>query len=131
MISLFWLSNYYQEYSSISRLRLIHITASQANPSHFTVLVRSIPWSPEESYSETVRKFFSNYHASTYLSHQMIYRSGTVQKLLVCIYEYIILFNSFTIHHQFYFGSLDVFSNSCSLHAFMFIFSITIWVQTI
>lgn len=72
----------YFEYSSISRLRLIHITASQANPSHFTVLVRSIPWSPEESYSETVRKFFSNYHASTYLSHQMIYRSGTVQKLL-------------------------------------------------
>ncbi|KAL0558116.1 hypothetical protein IC582_006681 [Cucumis melo] len=72
----------YFEYSSISRLRLIHITGSQKNPSHFTVLVQSIPWSPEETYSETIRKFFSNYHASSYLSHQMIYRSGTVQKLL-------------------------------------------------
>ncbi|XP_038885521.1 CSC1-like protein RXW8 isoform X2 [Benincasa hispida] len=72
----------YFEYASISRLRLIHITGSQMNPSHFTVLVRSIPWSPEETYSETVRKFFTNYYASDYLSHQMIYRSSTVQKLM-------------------------------------------------
>lgn len=78
-------TNYWQEYLSISRMRLIYITRSQMNPAHFTVLVRSIPWSAEEPYSETVRKFFTNYHASGYLSHQMIYRSGTVQKLLVRI----------------------------------------------
>ncbi|XP_022131815.1 CSC1-like protein RXW8 isoform X2 [Momordica charantia] len=72
----------YFEYSSISRMRLIHITGSVMNPSHFTVLVRSIPWSAEESYSETVRKFFTNYHAAGYLSHQMIYRSGTIHKLM-------------------------------------------------
>ncbi|XP_023002591.1 CSC1-like protein RXW8 isoform X1 [Cucurbita maxima] len=72
----------YFEYLSISQMRLIYITGAQMNPTYFTVLVRSIPWSPDESYSETVRKFFTNYHESGYLSHQMIYRSGTVQKLL-------------------------------------------------
>lgn len=88
-------TNYLQEYLSISRMRLIYITGAQMNPTYFTVLVRSIPWSPDESYSETVRKFFTNYHESGYLSHQMIYRSGTVQKLLVRIYK--IFFNSFCI----------------------------------
>ncbi|KAG2390268.1 CSC1-like protein [Vigna angularis] len=48
---------------------------------HFTILVRSVPWSSEESYCETVKKFFSHYHSSAYLSHQMIYKSGKVQKL--------------------------------------------------
>lgn len=71
----------YLEYKSITNLRLLHIIGSPPNPSHFTILVRSIPWSSEQSYSETVKKFFSYYHASTYLSHQMIYKSGTVQKL--------------------------------------------------
>ncbi|KAK7383270.1 hypothetical protein VNO78_28944 [Psophocarpus tetragonolobus] len=71
----------YFEYKSITNLRLLHIIGSPPNPSHFTILVRSIPWSSEESYCETLKKFFSYYHASTYLSHQMIYKSGTVQKL--------------------------------------------------
>ncbi|KAG4382489.1 hypothetical protein AAZX31_14G090700 [Glycine max] len=71
----------YFEYKSITNLRLLHIIGSPPNPSHFTILVRSIPWSSEESYCETVKKFFSYYHASTYLSHQMIYKSGKVQKL--------------------------------------------------
>ncbi|XP_057424132.1 CSC1-like protein RXW8 isoform X2 [Lotus japonicus] len=71
----------YFEYKSITNLRLLHIIGSPPNPSHFSILVRSIPWSSEESYCETVKKFFSYYHASTYLSHQMIYKSGTVQKL--------------------------------------------------
>ncbi|KAG4934278.1 hypothetical protein JHK87_048280 [Glycine soja] len=71
----------YFEYKSITNLRLLHIIGSPPNPSHFTILVRSIPWSSEESYCETVKKFFSYYHASTYLSHQMVYKSGKVQKL--------------------------------------------------
>ncbi|TKY57935.1 CSC protein RXW8 [Spatholobus suberectus] len=71
----------YFEYKSITNLRLLHIIGSPPNPSHFTILVRSIPSSSEESYCETVKKFFSYYHASTYLSHQMVYKSGTVQKL--------------------------------------------------
>ncbi|KAF6136747.1 hypothetical protein GIB67_020069, partial [Kingdonia uniflora] len=72
----------YFEYKSISRMRLEYITKSAPNPSHFSILVRSIPWSAEESYSNTVESFFTRYHASSYLSHQMVYRSGTVQKLM-------------------------------------------------
>ncbi|OVA14568.1 protein of unknown function DUF221 [Macleaya cordata] len=72
----------YFEYKSIARMRLAHIAKSPPNPSHFSVLVRAIPWTAEESYSDAVRNFFTNYHASSYLSHQMVYRSGTVQKLM-------------------------------------------------
>ncbi|KAF3447485.1 hypothetical protein FNV43_RR12671 [Rhamnella rubrinervis] len=72
----------YFEYKSITKMRLIHLTESPPNPSHFTVLVRAIPWSPEESYSNLVEKFFMNYHALGYLSHKMVHRSGTVQKLM-------------------------------------------------
>nr|XP_027093184.1 CSC1-like protein RXW8 [Coffea arabica] len=72
----------YHEYKSITKLRLLHITEALSNPSHFTVLVRGIPSSQTESYSETVAKFFSTYYASSYLSHKMVYQSGTVQKLM-------------------------------------------------
>ncbi|KAI3925558.1 hypothetical protein MKW92_027537 [Papaver armeniacum] len=84
----------YFEYKSLSRMRLAQIAKdpanpshfakapSKPNPSHFTVLVRSIPWSPGKTYSDTVTDFFTNYYASSYLSHQMVYRSGTVQKLM-------------------------------------------------
>ncbi|CAK7347369.1 unnamed protein product [Dovyalis caffra] len=71
------------EYKSITKMRLAHITTSPPNPSHFTILVRSIPYSLEESYSNSVKKFFTNYYASSYLSHQIVYRCGTVQKLMV------------------------------------------------
>ena len=66
-------------------MRLAHIAGSSTNPSHFTVLVRAIPRSSEESYSDSVKKFFTKYHASSYLSHQMVYRCGRVQKLMVHI----------------------------------------------
>ncbi|XP_017421976.1 CSC1-like protein RXW8 isoform X4 [Vigna angularis] len=74
----------YFEYKSITNLRLLHITSSQPNPSHFAILVRGIPWSSDQSYCETVKKFFSFYHPSTYLSHQIVYKSGSVQKLKEC-----------------------------------------------
>ncbi|KAF5176917.1 Csc1-like protein rxw8 [Thalictrum thalictroides] len=72
----------YSEYWSIARMRVAYITRCNAKPSHFAVLVRSIPPSSEESHSDSVKKFFTNYHASSYLSHQMVYRSGTIQKLM-------------------------------------------------
>lgn len=72
----------YLEYKSISRMRLAYFTSSVSNASYFTVLVRAIPWSREESYSRTVTRFFTNFYASSYLSHQIIYRSGHVQKLV-------------------------------------------------
>ncbi|XP_060173354.1 CSC1-like protein RXW8 [Lycium barbarum] len=72
----------YFEYKSISRKRLAYFTSSLSHPRYFTVLVRAIPKSKEESYSHTLEKFFTNYYASSYLSHQIVYRSGSVQKLL-------------------------------------------------
>ncbi|XVF36475.1 hypothetical protein REPUB_Repub19eG0061700 [Reevesia pubescens] len=72
----------YFEYKSITKMRLAHITGSPPNPSHFSVLVRGIPWSPDHSYSNSVQKFFSTYYPSSYLSHQMVYRAGTVDKLM-------------------------------------------------
>lgn len=69
-------------------MTLTHITESPPNPSHFTVLVRAIPWSAEDSYSNSVKKFFMKYHGSGYLFHQMVYRAGTIQKLMVSICLY-------------------------------------------
>ncbi|XP_022772944.1 CSC1-like protein RXW8 isoform X2 [Durio zibethinus] len=72
----------YFEYKSITKMRLAHITGSPPNPSHFTVLVRGIPWSPDHSYSDSVEKFFSTYYPASYVSHQMVYQAGTVDKLM-------------------------------------------------
>ncbi|KAM6543341.1 hypothetical protein CsatB_007788 [Cannabis sativa] len=72
----------YFEYKSISKMRLAYISESPPNPSHFTVLVRAIPWSDEDSYSNSVKRFFMKYHASGYLFHQMVYKAGTIQKLM-------------------------------------------------
>ncbi|PKA54237.1 DNA-directed RNA polymerase III subunit RPC2 [Apostasia shenzhenica] len=72
----------YFEYKSIARLRLLHITQSPLNPSQFTILVRAIPKYKEESFDDTVKNFFTRYHASSYLSHQIIYRVGKVHKIL-------------------------------------------------
>ncbi|GAB2250274.1 hypothetical protein Droror1_Dr00013633 [Drosera rotundifolia] len=72
----------YVENKSITKMRLAHIIGSSQNPSFFAVLVRGIPWSPEQSYSDTLQKFFMQYYPSTYLSHQMVYHSGKIQKLM-------------------------------------------------
>ncbi|XP_059287884.1 CSC1-like protein RXW8 isoform X2 [Lycium ferocissimum] len=82
------------EYKSISRKRLEYLTSSVPHPSYFTVLVRAIPKSDEESYSHTVKKFFMNYYASSYLSHQIVYRSGAVQKLLTGAEEVLEVLNT-------------------------------------
>ena len=62
-------------------MRQAHLTGSPTNPSHFTVLVRAIPWSSEESYSDSVKKNFTNY----YLSHQMVYQPERIEKSMVRI----------------------------------------------
>nr|XP_010943525.1 CSC1-like protein RXW8 isoform X2 [Elaeis guineensis] len=72
----------YYEYKSIARMRLVYFTRSLANPSHFTVLVRGIPKSSEEPFTDAVKNFFTKYHGSSYLSHQMVYRVGKVQKIM-------------------------------------------------
>ncbi|KAG8062097.1 hypothetical protein GUJ93_ZPchr0003g17965 [Zizania palustris] len=72
----------YLEYTHIARLRLLHVSRAATNPSHFTVLVRGIPKSTKESFSCTVESFFNKYHASGYLSHQVISKVGKVQKIV-------------------------------------------------
>ncbi|KAI0503446.1 hypothetical protein KFK09_014380 [Dendrobium nobile] len=72
----------YFQYKSIARLRLLHITRSPPNPSHFTVLIRAIPKSTGETFSDSVKNFFIKYHASSYLSHQIIYRAGKFHKIM-------------------------------------------------
>ncbi|OEL31572.1 CSC1-like protein RXW8 [Dichanthelium oligosanthes] len=72
----------YLEYKHIARLRLCHISRATSNPSYFTVLVRGIPKSSTESFSRTVESFFTKYHASSYLSHQVVYKVGKVQKIV-------------------------------------------------
>ncbi|XP_039023589.1 CSC1-like protein RXW8 isoform X2 [Hibiscus syriacus] len=72
----------YFEYKSITKMRIAHITGSPVNPSHFTVLVRGIPWSREHSYNKTVENFFSTYYPASYVSHQMVYRASRVDKLM-------------------------------------------------
>ncbi|CAD5315822.1 unnamed protein product [Arabidopsis thaliana] len=72
----------YFEYSTIAKMRLGHITGCASKPSQFTVLIRAIPWSPEQSYSDTLSKFFTNYYSSSYVSHQMVYHNGIIQRLL-------------------------------------------------
>ncbi|GMJ15253.1 hypothetical protein like AT1G58520 [Hibiscus trionum] len=72
----------YYEYKSITQMRLAHITGSPPNPSHFTVLVRGVPGSPVNSYSESVEQFFSTYYAESYLSHQIVYGACTIDKLV-------------------------------------------------
>ncbi|XP_071690543.1 CSC1-like protein RXW8 [Rutidosis leptorrhynchoides] len=72
----------YFEYKNIAKMRMEQVNRFPARPSNFTVLVRGIPWSSVESYSESVGKFFSNYYASSYISHQIVYRFGAVQQLM-------------------------------------------------
>ncbi|KAL4271436.1 hypothetical protein GQ457_13G009320 [Hibiscus cannabinus] len=72
----------YFEYKSITKMRLAHITGSPVIPSHFTVLVRGIPWSRDHSYSKLVENFFSTYYPASYVSHQMVYRASRVDKLM-------------------------------------------------
>jgi hypothetical protein len=47
------------------------------------VLVRGIPKKRKESCSSDVDDFFTKYHASSYLFHQVVYKTGKVQKIMV------------------------------------------------
>ncbi|KAM0830021.1 hypothetical protein ACQ4PT_066493 [Festuca glaucescens] len=72
----------YLEYRHIARLRLLHLKRATPNPGQFTVLVRGIPKKTKESCSSDVDDFFTKYHASSYLFHQVVYKVGKVQKIM-------------------------------------------------
>jgi hypothetical protein len=56
------------------------------------VLVRGIPKKTKESCSSDVDDFFTKYHASSYLFHQVVYKVGKVQKIMVSNSHTIFLF---------------------------------------
>ncbi|XP_057531633.1 CSC1-like protein RXW8 isoform X2 [Amaranthus tricolor] len=77
----------YFENKSIIKRRLAYIKGSAQELSQFVVLVRGIPWSAEESYSTSLKKYFTKYYPSSYLSHQMVYHSGKIEKLMKSVRE--------------------------------------------
>ncbi|XP_047311873.1 CSC1-like protein HYP1 [Impatiens glandulifera] len=72
----------YSEYKSIAMKRVAYFQASKPLPEQFTILVRSVPVSPDSSISESVDKFFTEYHPSTYLSHTVVRQTDELQGLL-------------------------------------------------
>lgn len=86
----------YIEYKHIARLRLLHLTSATPNPSHFTILVRGIPKTAKESCSDVVDNFFTKYHSSSYLFHQVVYKVGKVQKIMTGAQKAYTKFKHFT-----------------------------------
>ncbi|GAB2280239.1 hypothetical protein Dimus_014882 [Dionaea muscipula] len=72
----------YYEFNYISSKRIAYFYSSKPQPHQFTVLVRSIPISEGGSVGESVDSFFSEYYASTYISHVVVRRTSKLQNLI-------------------------------------------------
>ncbi|XP_068656878.1 CSC1-like protein HYP1 isoform X2 [Aristolochia californica] len=72
----------YYEYDYISSKRIAYLYSLKPQPHQFTVLVRGIPPSADGSFSESIERFFSDYHSSTYLSHIVVRHSNKLQHLI-------------------------------------------------
>lgn len=70
------------EYKYVSSKRIACYYASKPQPNQFTVIVTSIPASPSGSFSESIDRFFTEYHPSTYLSHAVIRRTNRLRGLI-------------------------------------------------
>ncbi|KAJ7971014.1 CSC1-like protein [Quillaja saponaria] len=72
----------YYEYAYISSKRIDYFYSSKPEPHQFTILVSDIPVPLESTCSETVERFFMEYHSSTYLSHSVVRRSRKLERLI-------------------------------------------------
>ncbi|GLJ13199.1 hypothetical protein SUGI_0207350 [Cryptomeria japonica] len=72
----------YLEYKGIAEKRFAYFYSTPPQANHFTILVRGIPKVHQHTMSETVEEFFTQYHPSTYLSHQMVYHTRKLQALM-------------------------------------------------
>ncbi|XP_057447655.1 CSC1-like protein HYP1 [Lotus japonicus] len=72
----------YYEYGYIASKRIACFYSSEPQPHQFTLLVRGIPVPPGSTCSDTVERFFLEYHPSTYLSHSVVRRSSKLQNLI-------------------------------------------------
>ncbi|XP_052186302.1 CSC1-like protein At1g69450 isoform X7 [Diospyros lotus] len=76
----------YYEYRYISSKRVTYFHSSKPQPHQFTILVRSIPVSVGISVSDSVERFFTQYHPSTYLSHVVVHRTGKIRNLILYLF---------------------------------------------
>ncbi|KAF7124276.1 hypothetical protein RHSIM_Rhsim12G0078600 [Rhododendron simsii] len=83
IVSIFVCFLLYNEYRYISSKRVDYFLSSQPQPHQFSILVRSIPVSVGTSISDSVERFFTEYHPSTYLSHTVIRRTSKIRNLIV------------------------------------------------
>ncbi|GLT76711.1 hypothetical protein SLA2020_483550 [Shorea laevis] len=72
----------YYEYKYICLKRIAYFHSSKPQPHQFTVLVRSVPVSSGSSVGESVERFFTEYHPSTYLSQMVVHRTNKLQSLI-------------------------------------------------
>ncbi|KAG9439865.1 hypothetical protein H6P81_020030 [Aristolochia fimbriata] len=72
----------YYENEYISAKRIAYIYSLKPQPHQFTILVRGIPSSADSSISESVERFFTDYHSSTYLSHVVVHHSNKLLHLI-------------------------------------------------
>lgn len=72
----------YKEYESVTYLRLHFLTTQKRRPDQFTVLVRNVPFDPDESLSEFVEHFFLVNHPDHYLTHQIVYNANKLAELV-------------------------------------------------
>lgn len=72
----------YMEFDYISSKKLEYFYASSPKPEQFTILVRGVPMSSENDYSDTVEKFFRENHPSTYHSHLVLCRTSKLHQLI-------------------------------------------------
>ncbi|KAJ4830684.1 hypothetical protein Tsubulata_047763, partial [Turnera subulata] len=75
-------NNSLDEYRYISSKRIDYFYSSKPQPHQFTILVRSIPVSAGSSVSDSVDRFFTEYHPTTYLSHVVIHRTSKLRTLV-------------------------------------------------
>lgn len=72
-----------QEYNYVSSKRISYFLSSKPQPHQFTILVRSVPVSAGISVSNSVERFFKEYHPTTYLSHVVVRRTNKLRYLIV------------------------------------------------
>ncbi|XP_027098166.2 CSC1-like protein HYP1 isoform X1 [Coffea arabica] len=72
----------YHEYKYVSSRRISYFLSSKPQPHQFTILVRSVPVSAGITVSDSVERFFKEYHPSTYLSHVVVRRTNKLRYLI-------------------------------------------------
>ncbi|KAG0616508.1 hypothetical protein M758_5G121000 [Ceratodon purpureus] len=72
----------YLEYKRVSIMRVKFQNADRRRPEQFTVLVRQIPQTSQESVNIQVQKYFQLHHPDYYLSHQLVYNANKLATLV-------------------------------------------------